>query len=184
MQKYILTAISTALLGIIIFLGGLYGQVNNVVKNMGSGSGPYYLQYIRSANSTTTVSYLSTTAASTTVVYDIHNITDIDMNLAFTASTTGTSKLVYSFAFSNNYVPSTGNGDFYGEDGVTNNSNISSTHGAQTVIHDWTPTGSSPAKKNISIPDVRAKYMRVSFGVQGANGSLYYETALQEPQSR
>lgn len=160
----------------------------------------FFVNPVRSAGATTSVTYLSTTATST-FVFNINGISDYDMNVLFNASTTGTSKLAYKFEFSNNYEENcrigvvcagTSDGDWFGEDSFQNNNTITTTHGARTREHEWTPTasgdtdlcGTSCFKRNFNTPDIRAKFVKIHFSTRAANGSIWFELGNKEPSSR
>ncbi|MEK7578880.1 MAG: hypothetical protein AAB456_04205 [Patescibacteria group bacterium] len=165
------------------------------------GSQRFNVRRVQSAVATGTVTYLSTTATSTFIA-DIDGITDYDLNILFNASTTATSRLVWQFEFSNNYAgtcasknvlcSTTGNGDWFGEDSYSDDDTITTTHGAINRTHLWLPATTTPAincgtscfTKNIGTPNVRAKFVRISFSTRGTPGSLWFEIALKEPTSR
>lgn len=173
----------------VVILAGVFLGTTIFQKEDSSLGGRFNLDISRSAAATTTLSYLATSdTASTTAVYDINKIPATDLNLMFTASTTGTSKLIHSYAFS------TGNGcdatpagcDWFFEDGKEANSTSLSTHAPRRVIHSWTPVadnascGDACFTKSVGIPDVRAKWMRIYFGVRDANGALWHEIVRED----
>ena len=205
LKENIASILAVAVLFSIVQLGSLYGVLNRYKINNTqplAGSSYSFLETTRSAAATTTRSYLNSSAgpnASTTAIFKIDRAVDLDLNLVATASTTN-SRLVYAFAFSNNYTgtcstanavcSTTGNGDWFFEDGTSVDSTTQVTHGSGRVNNPWVLNASSTEScgamcftKNVSIPDVRATYLKIYFGSTVADASIWYELMRQVPFS-
>ena len=169
------------------------------------GSGSFFINVSRSATATTTTSILapngfifadsdsSSRTGSTTFIYSIDRSASYDLNWMFTASSVD-SNLVWSYAFSNNYNEATGNGDWFFEDGNNVDSTTLVTHGATIVLHSYIPTaitasssetcGAMCFTRNIDVPDMRARHVKLYFGSRVATGTLWHELARELPNSR
>ena len=115
--------------------------------------------------------YLTAGAASTTMVFNCENASQIDLNLATTASSTA-AKYQWEVAFATDNL-SAASGLWHYEDAKTVDSRISVTHGAGPATHYWTPASTSETTKNITITPTASKFCRVDFAVSGANGGLW-----------
>lgn len=137
-----------------------------------------YVSTIDTASTATTSPILlepivsSTTDSNWHVSYDLRaNTEDISgtdnpkLNLMFTASTT-LSKLNWAYYFSDNAV------DWYTED-YSSYSSLVYTHASTTLTHSWTPNTTSRQFKHVDLPDFNAKWIKVTFNVTTASGSLY-----------
>lgn len=112
-------------------------------------------------------------AASSTLIWNCENAEQIDMDLAALASSTAT-KWQWTVGFTNDNLSSAAHHAlwFY-ESAHTVDSNISITHGANPVVHYWTPGQTATSTKNVTITPVAAKYCRVDITATGANGMLW-----------
>ena len=157
------------------------------------GSGAFFINISRSATATTPTSILapngfifadadsSSRTASTTFIYEIDRSSAYDLNMMFTASSVD-SNLVWSYAFSNNYNTDTGNGDWFFEDGNSVDSAVLVSHGTTILLHSFTPTaitssssescGAMCFTRNVDVPDIRARHVRIQFGSRVATGTL------------
>src|SRR3990167_3657010 len=99
------------------------------VKKLGSFSTAP--QSINGNSSTSSPTFLVGTATSTFSI-ESEGAEAIDLNFFVIASSTA-SNLVWYYQFSNNDI------DWYGEDTKTVNSDILTTHGASTTVHQWKP---------------------------------------------
>ena len=128
--------------------------------------------FISGSTASTSPIYMTTSqTASTTIIMSVKNAKHIDLNLYLNASTTA-SNLLWTYWFSSDDGL---NKNWYPEDAYTATSNVLITHGASPLVHSWTPADSSATStvKNIGITPVASKYMKIEFGLAGANGSLH-----------
>lgn len=132
--------------------------------------------YLGGNTATTTETYLTTSTASSTLTMSISNSKHIELNMYVTASSSA-SVLNWSYYFSNDDGATK---SWYGEDGYTAISDVGVTHGADVVMHSWTPGTTTFKGKNITITPVAAKYMKIEFDPSGANLGLYVEGVTQE----
>lgn len=163
----------------VMFYTGIIKQALNQDGLLGGISlDKYYLS--STATATTTPVALTTSGASSTLIMSVANAKHIDLNLMLKASTTATT-LNWVVYFSSD----DSNKNWYPEGGYTATSNTVSTEGASKLVHTWTPANgaASSTYKNVGIEPVASKYMKVEFGVAGANGELYAEGISQSDVS-
>jgi hypothetical protein len=124
--------------------------------------------------STTSPMYMLTTTASTTLTVSIKNANALRLNTSLKASTTA-SYLLYTLEFSNDETASSRT--WYGEDNMTQTSNVLGTHGATALVHTWTPANASASSTPHSFyhTNLDAKFLRITASIKGANGGLYME---------
>jgi len=189
------------LLIVAVFLGIIAFKSPTIKDFLGGGSS-YFLNIIRSATATTTTTNLShneAQSASTTAIYQIDRATDFDLNVMVRASSTS-AVFVWSVAFSNNYVgctdinvacPTTGNGDWFFEDGSSVDSTTAVSHGAGILQNTWALNSSSTEScgamcftKNIAIKDIRARHVKFYFGSRVASSTMWHELVKEVPNSR
>lgn len=187
----------------------LLAYPNQTREALPLGGDAYYINISRSATATTTTDMLNSTgigftridhagarrvvgseSGSTTAIHKIDRSVAYDLNLMLVASNTD-SQLVWSYAFSNNYNESTGDGDWFFEDGRQVDSTTQVTHG-QLLQHQWTPGTSSSTEtcgtlcftKNVGVDELRGRYVKIYFGSRVASSSLWHELARKLPQNR
>ena len=116
--------------------------------------------------------YTTDTASTTCTTFDIEGADQIDLNLIVRSTTTPpTIQWNYEFSFDgNNWFP---------EDGTTVTNNTKVTHGATKVIHAWTfatttqSVGPDWIQRNITVPNVASKKIRILFGTTVANAQIW-----------
>lgn len=134
------------------------------------------------SHSTSSVRYLTAGGATSTIIFDSHYADQIDYNIFFIASTTGTSQLVWNNQFSNATTSTINLTEWFSEDCRTNTSNTVVTHGATECFHFMTG-GNATTSRNITVQGVASPHMRANFNVAGANGALWVEVVKREPNN-
>ncbi|MFA6354023.1 MAG: hypothetical protein WCW93_03775 [Candidatus Paceibacterota bacterium] len=131
--------------------------------------------------STSSPLYMLTTTASTTLTVTIPNSNALRLNTALVASTS-VAILNWGLEFSND---DGANKQWYLEDAYTVTSNTLYTHGADALLHLWTPanTVASTTYKSFYLTNLDAKYLRITASIKGANGGLYMEAIPVEKSS-
>ncbi len=117
----------------------------------------------------TTVAFLTTANTATSSITAYAGTSDaFEMNLLGTASSSS-SNLQYWIYYSDNKI------DWYAEDGVLQTVGGAGRfdHASTTIAHNWTPGVTTRTGKHVVIPVSIGKYVKVDFGVTGANMSLY-----------
>lgn len=144
-----------------------------------------YQQSIKANSSrfehTYTATATSTLVSATTTLTAITSGADrADLAVIFRASSSSAS-LKWTYEYSNNAV------DWYGEDYISNQSNLQFNHSSTTPIHMWTPstwiaigtTSSSSMRSVLNIPVSNSNYMRVNFYPVGANGLIWADLSTK-----
>ena len=114
------------------------------------------------AFSTTTDSYY---VAARLYASSTKNIDDAKLLIDFEASTTA-SVLNWTYAYSMDGT------SWFGEDDITETSNILFTHGSSTVVNTIAPQSTTRIYKYIDVGDIDANHFRISFDVDSATGTL------------
>ena len=130
---------------------------------------------------TSTVHYLTTATASSTVRGKASRGTDIIVDATGIASSSAT---VYSCSMQYGRDFGTSNYEWFDEDLVTNTSNIAQTHSSSTPKHTWAPQVTTRWTKHLVFEDVEAELYKLTCGVTGANGSIWAEVSPLEPTPR
>ncbi len=176
-----------ALLILIIFVG--FSTTSNEIKLKGGGI-RLPPTYLNQNEATSTPTFLAT-GATTTMPFSSNNADVIDLNIELTSSST-IPTLTWQYEFANNAACTTSgwaNCDWHAEDGNTVTSNILVTHGANPLLHQWTPPATTTDgeiwKKNVQIPSTAAKYTRISFSIgSGAVADIWAEAIPRIRTSR
>jgi hypothetical protein len=160
----------------VIFLVSMFGFSVQKAK-----ARPSQVDVTASATATTSPTYMTPGTATSTVVWDSREVDSNTVMIQFTASTSA-ARLDWYTQYSNNYNPSTGNGDWYNEDArLSSISGID--HASTTVTHRWLPgsTTASTSLKAVQVSEVASRWKRIVFfipvGVSSTNGALYTEIA-------
>ncbi len=126
--------------------------------------------YCNDTAATSTLSYLTTSSASTTCLVKVQGADRADVKWLVNASSTAT-RLQYVLYFADE------NGNartWYAEKNSTNAINTI-TYSARNVIRSFTPAIAGTTYHNHGITDLNDRWMKVEYKLTGANGGVYLE---------
>lgn len=128
--------------------------------------------------SSSTLTYLVTTSATTTMVVPMYGADQLDLNVGFLASTTG-SILLFSVDYTSDLncsvTPSACN--WYREDAKSTSGAIS-TH--VNAYHTWTPGIVSTSTKNFNITTTAdTRFIRIGLQTVAANSGIWIQTVAK-----
>lgn len=160
----------------------LYSYPANISVPPKNAGGLIDLPVDQTNAATNTLSWISTTATSTLVLHSF-GADLIDLNVNFVASSTASClNWVYEFSNNANFFNATSTGDWFGETGKTNSSNILVTHGAGALNHLWCPGSQANAtsSRNFSITPVAERFTRIKFSAVDANAGIWAQAIMRK----
>ena len=156
---------------VVALISGLLGyNVDNYLENKQNAPQELDLGYIGPAKSTNTMLEPTTTTTTdawvTTISIDAptSDVADGRLNVGFTGSTTG-SVLNWYYYFSEDGVT------WYGEDSASV-SGDTTTHSTSSQKHTFLSGTTSEINMNFDLPDMISKFIRATFDVDTASGTL------------
>lgn len=158
--------IITGALGITAFVLSFF--VNQVHANPSILS----ISYLNGNTATTTRTFLGTATATSTLVIPTVGVDLSDLNVQMeSSSTASTLNFIIDFSDGVGCMNTTNSCDWFREDSYTvGGSQVSH---AASIFHTWTPGTVSTTTKNYTITNVAANFMRVSYSMSGANGTIW-----------
>lgn len=170
MKKLIYLVASVLVVSVIALGLSMFNATKNTTKkDMGFANSYNNVIKINSNATTSPITLIPTGTTSFTFASD--GVSKMNLLLQFQGSST-LSVLNWTREYSDNGI------DWYGEDNMTQSSNILGTHGSTTVVHSWSPSSASMVRKSIIIEPL-ALWSRITFTGVTATSTLYVKAITQ-----